>query len=238
MQRFLAIFVASLIFMAAGSVLAQHVPIDPTLPGSQESATWYWDGAAWIAHSMLDPEDVNARLWRSGDEATGNCNKKWWTINVAVTASVAQWVDFDLDWNQFDWFVRKPGIYAGNCIEGCVASNSDILIDYEGFEDLQPILAGNNPIEVYYGFETAQMNPLDPAYPWVRSFDLNFDDDLIIDCEDLHYGICWKLWNKITVIECNSACEYRDDAEIILTLLNQKEWIDWDDGFWWDTPKP
>ena len=239
MQRFLALFLASMIVMVAGSILAQdYVPINPVTPGAAESAVWYWDGAAWQPNSELEPEEINARLWRSGDEVTGNCNKKWWTIDVAVTASVAQWIDFDLSWNQFDWFIRKPGTYAGNCIEACIASNSDVVVDYQEFNNLMPAIEGNNPIAVYYGFETAQINPLNPEYPWVPAPDLNDDDDRLVDTEELHYGICWKLWNKIVVIECNSACEYRDDAKIVLTLVNQKEWIDWDDGWWWDTPKP
>lgn len=231
MRNILAILAVAILALAVSAFA-----VDPTI-GSQESGTWYWDVdlQEWVEHATLPIEEVNARLFRGGDEITGNCNKKYWEVPVYVHASVAQWIDFSLDWNQFDWYIRKPGIYAGNSIEACVASNSDIYIDYEGFDNLMPddpTVGTGNPISVWYGLEIGLETPLTTG-EWVAAPDLNGDDDTIEDCEKLHYSLCWKLWNKIEVIECNSACEYSDDATITLTLLNQKTWID-DDGTWWD----
>jgi hypothetical protein len=232
MKRFLVFLLAAVFVMAAGSVLAQN-PTDPTTPGSQESDVWYVNEAGEWVPNPLALEDRNGRLFRGGERIEGNCNKKWWAVDVEIHASIAQWVDFSLQWDRYDWFIRKPGCYAGNCIEACVASNSDILIDYEGFEDLQPSIAGNNPIPVWYSIETgggfAEANA-----GWVTAAALNTLDNTLPDTQELHEGICWKLWNKICVIECNSACEYSDYATITLTLENQKDWIYWDEGYWWD----
>ncbi len=236
MKRFLVFLLAAAFVMAAGNVFAQS----PAPPGSQESGTWYWDGTAWVSHGPMDPEDINGRLFRGGETISGNCNAAEWLVNVSIHASIGQWIDFELDWNRFDWFIRKPGIYAGNCIEACVASNGDIYIDYDGFADLQPDdpnVGVGTPIPVWYGLEIGTVTPLDNDALWVAAADLNEDDDLLEDSEALHYSICWKLWNKIEVIECNSACEYSDDATITLTLNNQKDWIDVD-GHWWDYVPP
>ena len=226
MKRFLVFLLAAVFVMAAGSAFGAS-------PNGEEVEAWEWNGTEWVVA-------VDGRLFTEiteGQEGTlsGNCNKKWWTVDVEIHASIAQWIDFRLDWNRYDWFIRKPGCYAGDCIEACIASNSDVGIDYEGFADLQPAIAGNNPIPVWYSLETGggfqQANA-----GWVTAADLNLEDDLLEDTEELHYGLCWKLWNKICVIECNSACEYSDYATITLTLVNQKDWIYWDEGYWWDDP--
>lgn len=234
MKRFLILLLAAAFVMAAGSAFAQN-PVDPVPQGSQESDVWFLnDQDVWVPNPPL-LEDRNGRLFRGGSTIECNCNKKWWTIDVEIHASIAQWIDFSLQWDRYDWFIRKPGQYAGNCIEACVASNSDIFIDYEGFADLEPSIAGNNPIPVWYALETGggfeQVNA-----GWVTAANLNTEDDLLLDTEDLHFGICWKLWNKIEVAVCNSACEYSDFATITLTLNNQKDWIYFDEGYWWDDP--
>jgi len=229
MRIILVIFAAASLLLAAGA-LADDPPV-----GGQESGVWYWDDdlQEWVDQAPLPMEDRDARLFRAGEGAEGNCNAKYWEIPVEVHASIAQWVDFTLAWDQFHWYVRKPGIYAGNSIEACIASNSDILVDYEGFDNLMPDdpdVGVGTPINVWYGLEVGGVTPLVTG-DWVPAPLLNQDDDYLVDSRELHYSICWKLWNKIEVIECNSACEYSDLATITITLDNQKEWV-CEDGTW------
>ena len=225
MKKFLLVLIMAAFFVA-GTAVAEP---------PAESSVKYLDSLGVWQDNPAEYEDRDARLWRMGDEFSGNCNKKYWSHDVSVTASIAQWIDFSLSYTQFDWYIRKPGTYAGNCIAAWIASNSDILIDYDGFDSLMPAIVGNNPIPVWYSFET------DGGWPevnagWVEATDLNDDDDTILDCTLLHYGIVWKLWNKIKVVECNSACEYSDYATITITLNNQKDWIVWDTGEWGQLP--
>jgi hypothetical protein len=228
MKKLIIPLMAALVVILAGNLFAQGPP---------ESDVYYLDtNGTWQSYLGVPMEERDARLIRAGDLVLGNCNKKYWEINVTIHASIAQWIDFRLDYNQWDWYIRKPGCYAGNSIEAWIASNGDILIDYEGFGPLIPEDPEHNPIDIYYsfgeGFTQADENG------WVYATDLNNDDDLIIDVPGsdqypwpLHQGMAWKLWNKICVVECNSACDYWNRATITIVLQNQKTWLD-DDGGW------
>jgi hypothetical protein len=230
MKRFLVFLFAAAFVMIAANAFA-----DPPA-GSQESTVWYWDTllVEWVQNPM-NMEDRQGRLFRGGlEDFAGNCNKAEWLVPVEIHASIAKWIDFTLDWNRFDWFIRKPGIYCGDCIEACIAANGDVFIDYEGFDNLQPEIAGNDPISVWYGIEDATHYPMIDDN-WIAAVDLNAEDDWLYDAELgelLHDGVCWKLWNKIEVVVCNSACNYSNFATITLTLDNQKPWIVPETGEW------
>ena len=104
-----------------------------------------------------------------------------------------------------------------------------MLIDYDGFEDLayKYHQAGTylpDPIPIWYGF-SADSDPTDVT-EWIRAAALDDDDDPIVDSLDLHGGITYKLWNKIQVLPCHSACEYEDKAKITIVLQGIKRWID------------
>lgn len=229
MKGFLVLIAVALLMCAVGSALAGPPP------GSLESEVFYWDGAQWVPNPAVG--DRNARLFRSGESAEGNCNRPEWVIDVQIRASIAQWIDFDLAWTQWDWFIRKPGCYAGNSIEATIASNGNVFVDYEGFANLLPVdpdNADHNPVEVSYSFETGGGVNEAEQRGWVPAELLNQDDDRLLDEGPdwlLHYGIGWKLWNKICVVKCNSACDYANEATITLTLEEQKPWIDREGGW-------
>ncbi|HVP57480.1 MAG TPA: hypothetical protein VMU02_05240 [bacterium] len=199
----------------------------------------YYEVDTWtlingVAYPNLDPACALARLFASGHFA-GSCNKGAWEIPVTIHASIAQWLWFDLSGTRWDWRVLKPGTYAGDCITFQFCSNGDIGVTYSGFADLYSPTTPTgckNTIDTWYGYGT----PFDPANPanWVRAADLNGVETTI---HQICPGHCMttKLWTKIQVDTCNSACEYNNDAQITLTLLNQKCWVD-ADGSWWDLP--
>jgi hypothetical protein len=231
MKKLLVLATVGLVVAFVGSALAQPPP------GAVESAVWYYDeeNGVWVEQDITNPEAYNGRLYRAGIEELGNCNKKYWYVDVKIYAHIAQWIDFRLNWNEWHWFIRKPGCYAGNCIEAKIASNGDIYVDFDMFGPLLPMDPANadhNPIdEIYYGFgETFSA----ANATWVLAAALNDQDFRILDEDpwDLHYGIAWKLWTKICVDECNSACDYMNEAKITLSLEQQKDWINWDTGEW------
>ena len=61
---------------------------------------------------------------------------------------------------------------------------------------------------------------------WIRASNLNQMTATIRDSAALHAGKSFYLWNRIKVVECNSASTYRDTGYVYLTLQNQKPWID------------
>jgi hypothetical protein len=182
----------------------------------------------WVSQGAGDPTAL-AQCWASMP-AESTCNKDW-RIDVTIHASIAQWTKWSMTGTRWDWFVRKPGDYAADCISGTIASNQNVLVDYHDFGDLiaqHPENTVDDTIEVWYAVWGLGAPPgfTDPA--WTRSFDLNSEAewDTLFDSQALHNGITWKLWNRIHVSTCNSACEYEDVAWISLQLLGQKPWID------------
>jgi len=197
---------------------------EPLPPGSVQHQAWELINTAWVPMSLTDPA-ANARAWSSGP-LQGNCNKIAWVIPVTVHASVAQWVDWSISGTRYDWRVRKPGTYAANSLTAWIKSNGAIEIDFAGFGNL----AGpGGEIETWYAYGEA-VNP--GGLSWVPGPALT--SCTIPDSGDIHAGLSWKLWNKINVVPCNSACEYNDDAIITLVVQNQKCWIDPETGLFAD----
>ena len=200
-------------------------------PGSIEHYSWQLVDNEWVAMGVGNREAC-ARAF-SSNPITGMCNKFYWEIPITVHASVAQWVEFSHSGTRYDWRIRKPGTYGANSLTFTLKSNSDICIDFEGFENLkynasEKFPGVNQEIETWYAYGEGE-NPGELS--WFPAAELNEIDALVEDSCDLHAGLSWKLWNKIRVVECNSACEYQDDAMVTLVLMNQKIWIDGDDGY-------
>jgi hypothetical protein len=205
-------------------------------------AAWEDDGGVWVTA-------VDGRCYSSYpvDPDSNSCNKDF-VIDVNIHASIAQWVKFTLDGRRWDWFVRKPGYYAADCIAATLWSNQDVEVQYRNFG---PLIAEDqekavlDTIYIWYAVDAVGWNvpPLrsDPA--WVPAAGLNEKEewDTVPDSRELHlFGAKFKLWNYIWVQSCNSACEYHDQADITLYLKCQKDWIDREtgdyipDNFWDD----
>ncbi len=222
----LFLIVALVCFVPA--LALSQIPLYP--PAGYEVESFHLDTLTgqWVANPLGDPSAI-AQCWASL-EASGSCNKDW-HIDVKVHASIAQWSSWHMTGTRWDWFVKKPGDYAADCISGSIASNQNVLVDYHDFGDLVAEVPANSiddTIEVWYAV-SASGTPYPLTSPnWVRSWDLNqaAEWDTLYDSAALHAGITWKLWNRIHVSNCNSACEYNDDAWISLQLLGQKPWID------------
>jgi len=220
--------IAFVALLALSSVaLAQDCDLPPN---AYEVEVWKWvEGAGWVSEDM-QWECAYGRLFASG-LVEGECNKRCWEIPVQIHASIAQWIKFMVTGTRWDWRIMKPGLYAGDCITFTICSNGDVGVDYEGFEDLYSETSCTPTIMTWYAYGSS-ITEIEMRDGWVRAPDLNSDDSII---EEVCPGHCWttKLWCKVKVDSCNTACEYHDDATVTLCLENQKCWVD-DDGSWWD----
>ena len=169
------VFLAVVAVLIAVPALAQD-PVQPVGPYEVEVFLLDDNGMYTGAAGQAGDPMALARCFAS-NEATGNCNKRYWYIPVTVHASVAQWINFSFTGTRWDWFVRKPGWYAANCITAKVASNGDILIDYEGFDDLVSLMGNPTPIPIWYSFGASIQEAQDNG--WVPGPLLNDDDDLL-----------------------------------------------------------
>lgn len=195
---------------------------DPLPEGSATHQAWELIDKEWVP--MNYGVQDNAKAY-SSFPMSGSCNKHEWQIPVTVHASVAQWIEFTISGTRYDWRVRKPGTYAANSLSAVLKSNGDVGIDFEGFADLQYLGEGGvkRTIDTWYAYGDTE-NP--GTLNWIPAASVNAMDAVVEDACGLHNGYSWKLWNKIMVTECNSACEYEDEAMITLVLKNQKIWID------------
>lgn len=191
----------------------------------------------WVPQSgpgAPNPEAL-ARCFVSG-QGDGYCNKDW-EIPFKVHASIAQWLEWNFNGTRWDWFVRKPGNYAANCLTWWLSSNQEVVMDFLGFGPLEaedPKPGTDHFIEVFYCFDPPGATPpLKTSDLWIPAPAMNDPANWhhIPDGPDLHEGWQVKIWNYIHVERCNSACEYQNDAFISLTLECQKDWIDRSDGF-------
>jgi len=229
----IALMVVTLTVALSLSVMAGKPKItgQPLPAGSVEHQAWKLLGEIWYPMRVGNPE-AEARAFSSGP-VSDQCNKIYWEVPVTVHASVAQWIVWTLSGSRYDWRVRKPGEYAANSLTATLKSNSDVEVDFRGFANLRYWASDRFPgvdqeIETWYAYGEAS----DPSgLKWIPAAEINGMDALVKDSCDLHAGYSWKLWNKIKVKECNSACEYNDNATITLVLQNQKCWIDPNTGF-------
>jgi hypothetical protein len=199
----------------------------------EAAGAYFWD---WQSGPGGPNVLAKARCFASG-QADSACNKDWW-IFFKVHASIAQWIEWDFSGTRWDWFVRKPGNYAANCMTWWISSNQEVTIDFHEFGPLvavDPKIPDQDmEIEIYYCFDPpGGVPPLKTDPIWIPAPALNDEDNWfhIEDSYDFHYGTFFKFWNYIHVERCNSACEYQDDAWVTLTLECQKPWIDRSTGY-------
>jgi len=198
---------------------------DPNLPGTWPEEWEYGDPTAL------------ARLLRMGVDIDSSCNKKYWYIPVNIHASIAQWSEWSLSHQGWLWEVKKPGCYAGNSISFKIASNGDILIDYSDFNNLTAVVPNGHDEEIETFYSWGESITGAENHGWTPALELNESDDLLDETAlnqfpfNLHDGLAFKLWNKICVSRCNTACEYHDTALITIVLQQQKPWLD-DQGNW------
>ena len=136
-------------------------------------------------------------------------------------ASDSQWVSFHFSSTQWQWNIRKPGDYAAQPIIGSIISSVDVLIDFNGFEDLNATYPPTQKVETYYGVSIGNQGV--EEVEWARASDLNAHSLLI---RQNPIPTHWSLWNKICVKADNSDFKYLDDAVITFGILNTSPWID------------
>jgi len=216
-----------LMVLTLAATICATVIADGPPAGSVPHQAWELIENQWVPMPLGVPS-VRARAF-SSFPVQGSCNKLRWVNPVKVHASVAQWIEFSLSGSRYDWQVRKPGTYAANSLTATLKSNGPVTVDFDGFANLQYLGAGGvkQDIDTWYAYgEGAGPGDMN----WIPAASVNGLDALVRDSAGLHNGYSWKLWNKIMVENCNSACEYEDNATITLVLDNQKPWIDPETG--------
>ncbi len=221
------------IFMRKALILIMAVLAITALAvfATEELTVWKWTDNGWVSLGTGQPA-VEARAFKSG-ATNGSCNKFNWTFNFETEIQVAQWVNWQIDGTKWTWYVRKPGTYITDCISFFIQSNGEIVISFTGLAS-PTFVPGTTPpyfnsavnpyIDAWYAYgigneptgiqEIAAAGQMNDVHVFIR------------DDAALHEGISRKLWNKIKVVECNSAGVYKNSGTITITLQRQMPWID------------
>lgn len=220
MKRLLFVFVVAALVVGLFAVAALA---EESFPGVPETV--------YAFDEDTNPE--NARVWRLYEGWDTTCNQDR-EEDVTIKANVAQWAKWSCDFRGWEWYVRKPGDYFADCIQGHVQSNGSVAITFVGFGDLEAEGAAVNPtIGTFYAALTGSGEP--SPDDWVAACELS--SVTIGDSLALHTGMSWKLWNRIVVVDCNSPGVYGNYPTLELTLLNQATWLD-DEGEFISPPAP
>jgi len=200
MRKSIALVIVALLLIVPGAVILAE------WEGPHTEVPVYDTSTGYLTHL--------ARASLSGCYSS-YCNGVKRVIPVTISASIAQWALVKLNATDIEWRVLKPGDYYINGIIARLQSNGDLFVDYEGFEDL--VNDEGDSLETYYALAPGA---------WVRAEDLNDDDDLVEE-NIAHEPVEFTLYNRIVVMECDSACEYEDpNGAVITVVLNeQKPWV-------------
>ncbi|MDI6871732.1 MAG: hypothetical protein QME79_10340 [Bacillota bacterium] len=185
----------------------------------------------WAALSKEDPASL-ARAFTSIPALNRSCDKATWTETFTNHASVTQWLNYSFAGTRWDWQVRKPGIFAADCISFTIQSNDDVVVTFADFADLEPqVHEGAAPIPVAYSFGDTVEDAT--ANGWVPAAELN-EKEITLPYEVVAGGVNYKLWNKIVVDQTTRACDYEDSGTITIALTDVKPFVDPADGEYWD----
>lgn len=234
------VLTGALCLALAGNVAAYNPNGEALPPGSEEVEVFYraldQDGnpdatGEWVSIGVGN-DDQRARSWNSGT-AQGSGNQAYWDFNFTSHASVAQWIEWNLGGTRKDWRILRPGEYAADSIAFSIKSNNDVMVFFAGFGDLQyqgdEVPPGTqDTIETWYSYG-ANFDQAD-ANGWVEAAALNQEPLVIPNSNDLHYGITYKLWQRILVQPSNNSSEYENVGTVRLALTNMKYWVDEETG--------
>ncbi len=169
------------------------------------------------------PNQVNPLPVLLGPENHGTVVNESLLIDVQFARSeTAPWILYSFSATQWTWSLRAPGDYAAECVTGSITSKMDVLLQFQGFENLASSDASEQPVESYYAAcigneQVSQLN-------WFSAAELNSHPLLIPGNHKT--PTLWRLWNKISVKPGNSASLYSDHAAINVAILNSTTWID------------
>lgn len=251
MRKLVMCFAILALLLLPGMAMADSNPVDCTDIGEVDTWSWLAGESDWTYHPAGDTTTM-ARCWKTeaGIEKTG-CNKGKWEIGFTNHASMAQWSYWSISNTRWDWKIRKPGLFAADCITLWIQSNGPIDIGFDGFDDLKrpeddeedPDTHGEGTLHnivTWYslvpftpgpGVEAPDVWDADQK-GWLEAAEMDSAVIPVDDSAELHAGLYWKLFNKIDVKNCNSVGEYHNKGTITIALTNIKPFIDSVSGTW------
>lgn len=152
----------------------------------------------------------------------GGPNCQIFPVDGVIDCTFQPNCEFSLDFNVYDFHIRKPGVFAGPLATMTATSNLPINITFESFGDLNPVQAsGSTPIPAFYATAPAELP--DPPAQFFAPVDFN-QQVVIIPADEAEHR--FSIWSKLMVGKEISSCEYMDGAIIRVEIENLEDYID------------
>jgi len=131
-----------------------------------------------------------------------------WVFEVYLSAT---------EWN---WQIRKPGVFCSEVMNCTVNSHRDLLVDFEGFANLTNI-PSNTQLNTSYAISQLVPPPPNSEY-WLSANELNSADFII----PAHNEMTWNLWCKVNVTNNIPALEYENRPTITFIIPGIIDWFE------------
>jgi len=181
-----------------------------------------------VIDGNIDGVSDTARAWKF-DEFSSYCNADK-CVPFTVNASVAQWMRLVITSTTTEWRILKPGDYAVVLAGIDIQSNGNVVMVISGF--LGMTNEGGDLIDMELALVPGPPGLYIPEPgEWIP-----ITDPLPVPLpeNDEHDVVQRTLWMLITVVPCDSACEYASSGEICVSLDEQKPWVDRETGGYLD----
>lgn len=128
--------------------------------------------------------------------------------------------EVDLSATEWDWQIRKTGVFCSEVMVCKVNTNRDLLVDFNGFANLINS-SSNTQINTSYAISQLIPPPPNSAY-WIPANDLNLADFII----PAHNEMTWNLWCLVDVTSNITAAEYENRPTITFSVSGVIYWVE------------
>ena len=130
--------------------------------------------------------------------------------NFVYNISRPPYISFNLSTQSISWYLRKPGIYFSQVLDGKISSNYPVIITFTNFDVLK---SDNTAHTIPINYQLNTSKPIN----WLELNNFNNSNIYVPSSEE---PIKWNLWQKI-ILKKQSAGDYQDKGVITFTINNQ-----------------
>lgn len=152
------------------------------------------------------------------------------SVNNLTESNINNWLqnqeptDFSfevyLSATEWDWRIRKTGVFCSEVMSCSVNTNHDLLVDFEGFANFTNI-DSNTQINTSYAISQLIPPPPNSGY-WISASDLNAADFII----PAHENKTWNLWCRLDVTNNILPLEYENQPTITFMVPGVIDWFE------------
>lgn len=210
-------------FASSTNVVSSTVFVPGNTGGYSEMVTPSGEEAKAIAFKSLEQFDSNGWISNTCGHLVGSCNQEDWNIYIKTNVHMSQWINWDIDFTQWDFLIRKPGIYATDCIELRIASNYDVMLSKSGFGDL---VGANGTVPAAWTMLGASVVPSSADFATAFNGSELLSYDLVKKPSGTEYGWSKKLWSKVEISDTLKPGFYSDMGLITISATLMQPWIE------------